>query len=290
MLTRQPQQSFNSQYARLTASRIWYPLHGDANAKITGQPNLDNTTTAAGNWSVPGYYIYPTANATDVWNSGSSAELDAVLSMANMKAGDQWIIAHTQLTPHMTSTGFLWTYGNDGSAESYIALGQTISETLQVTFRGVGATSAQAGVNQHNFSGMEAIPSPGNVRTDIVLSIEAQSATEVLARIMYRSDGGTLKDTGYSPLLNVRGNAATANPGRYSANHAGLTLGGRPTTGWTPANRLIAGNYGSRYGNAGSGRGLGSFRAGKYAFDSARQLAVINEIFAKKFEFPEAML
>lgn len=264
---------------------VWYPLHGDAVSAVPTLPTLALTSAAVGNWNAQGYYAFPSGNTTDVLNSDNSLTLDAVFSMAGMEAGNQWIFAHEMTTPNHSATGFIWTYGNDGGTASYYALGMINTEVLQLSVRGANDSSAarvhQWASNPLGLSG---------TRCTIVLSIEAQSATTVLARILKSTIGvdATPVDFGYSVPLDVRG-AGSANPSRNGfVNHAGLSIAGRPTTGWTPANRLTVSNYGSStlFGN-GSGTGrIGNFQARKFAnYSSTRQAAVMADLLAKPREF-----
>lgn len=267
------------------ADAVWYPLHGDAVSAVPTLPTLAFTSAAAGNWNAQGYYALPSGNNSDVMNSDNSLALDAVLSMAGMVAGNQWIIAHEMTTPNHTATGFVWTYGNDGGTASYYALSMINTEVLQLSVRGAGDAAA-ARVHQWTSNPLALT----GTRCTIVLSIEAQSATTVLARIL-KSNFGTdsePEDFGYSALLDVRG-SGSANPSRNGfVNHAGLSIAGRPTTGWTPANRLTVSNYGATtlFGN-GSGNGrIGNFQARKFSsYDSTRQAAVMSDLLAKPREF-----
>lgn len=285
-LIKRAQQRMESPQLRVPASAIWYPLHGDTASNVPGQPTLAFSSGASGNWGAQGYRAFPSGNTSDIINSNNSTVLDDVLSMIGMQAGTQLIIAHESTTPNHSGTGFLWCYGNDGGSWSYFGLAMINTEKLQFFLRGVGA-SAQV---SHSFTDMDALPLVGQ-RCVIVTSIEAQSPTTFLVRILYRIVGdAAFADTGYSALFDCEANGGT-NPGRTSANHAGLTLGGRPTASWTPANRLTIGNYASLFGN-GSGNGrLGNFVARKFpSYDPNRALAVALAMWSKPREFPEALL
>ena len=265
-----------------------YPFHGDSLAAIAGHPALDLVTGASGNWNAQGYYAFPPGNTTSVFNSGNSTTLDAVLSLATMQAGDQWIICHEMTVPNHTATGFLWAYGNDGASQSNLALAMISTEVFQFQYRGVGASAATT----YQFP-MSALPLTGQ-RCTVVLSIEAQSETTIVVRALGRTLGtdDAWLELGVSGVLDLRANGATANPGRTTVNHAGLTIGARPTTSWTPSNRLEIARYAAIFGN-GSGTGrIGNFAARKFAggYDAGRLAAVAADLWRKPREFPEAML
>ena len=286
MLVRYPQQQLGSSQLLVPLSAVWYPLHGDASANVSGQPTLSLSSAATGNWTTQGYRTFPAGNTTDILNSDNSTVLDSIFSMIGMEEGNQWIIAHESTIPNHTGTGFIWCYGNDGSSWSHIGLALLNTEKLQFFMRGIGA-SAQV---THSFTGMDALPTAGQ-RCTIVTSIEAQSPTTFLVRALYRAVGdAAFKDTGYSALFNCLANGGT-NPGRTGVNHAGLTIGGRPSSGWTPANRLTIGNYASLFGNgSGSGR-LGNFVARKYStYNADRLAAVASDLWASPREYPESLV
>ncbi len=260
---------------------VWYPFHESIDSAVPGMPNLNFVTGHGGNFGAQGFYAFPAGNTTAAIYSGNSLTLDTVFSTVGMVAGNQWLIAHENTPPNHSGTGYLWCYGNDGGSWSHYGLAMISTERLQFFYRGIGA-SAQS---SHSFAGMTAFQLGPRCR--VVTSIEAQSATEILVRCLYASDGdATIYDTGYSALLDLTANSGT-NPGRAgNANHAGLTIGARPTSGWAPAGQASIANYASLYGN-GSGNGrTGNFQARKFAqFDSARQAAVLADLIAKPREF-----
>jgi hypothetical protein len=286
-LIQQAQQTAGSGQLLIPSASVCYPMHGDFVPRNATQPTLALATGATGNWNAQGYYAFPAGNTTDVANSDNSITLDSVLSTVGMQPGNQWIIAHEQTTPNHSGTGFVWCYGNDGSSQSFIAMAMISTEVFQFQFRGVGASVATT----HQFV-MSSLPLTGK-RCSVVLSIEAQSQTTVIVRALARtldSDAAWL-DLGASGVLDLRANSATANPGRATVNHAGLTIGARPTTGWTPAGKATIGNYASLFGN-GSGNGrVGNLCARKFGTtDAARLQAVADSLWAKPREYPEAML
>lgn len=265
-----------------------YPFHGDASSTIVGHPALTLVTGAAGNWNAQGYYAFPTGNTNTVMNSDNSTTLDAVLSLVDMQAGDQWIIAHEMTTPNHSATGFVWCYGNDGSSQSNMALAMISTEVFQFQFRGVGASAATV----FQFP-MSALPLTGQ-RCGVALSIEAQSGTEIVVRGLARTLGTDAEwlDLGTSSVLDLRANGATANPGRATVNHAGLTIGARPTTSWTPANRLEIARYAALFGNGtGTGR-LGNWCARKFAqgYSADRLNSVAADLWTKPREYPGNLL
>lgn len=266
----------------------WYPMHGSFGSAVAVQPTLGLATGAGGNWNAQGYYAFPSGNSTDVANSDNSLSLDAVFSLVGMAAGHQLIVAWEQTTPNHTGTGFQWCYGQDGVTASYIAMGMINTEVLQFSVRGAGDAAART----HQWSGTPL--SLTGQRCSIGVSIEAQSATEVLVRVMkrlYGTDTSGPVDLGYSALLDVRG-TGSANPGRGTfVNHAGLTIGGRPTASWTPANRTSISSYSALFGN-GSGNGrIGNFCARRFdLYNDSRLAAVMADLWNRPREFPESLL
>lgn len=278
----------NNHYPLIIPSKhAWWPLHGNANSALTSLPNLTPASGATGNFTTQGFYTFPTANTTDIYNSGNSVNLDAVMTLIGAPIGTEIIVAQELQMNTPSGNGALWVYGQDNTTYGNIGVQCNSTRRLLFSWRGIGGSS-----NSYTWGSTAVFPSAGQ-HCAYVLSLRMITATTAIARLYRRSevDSGW-EDGGDSTTIDLRAGGATANPGRNGlSGHAGLSIGGRPTSGWTAGGATTIGNYALLYGN-GSGTGrLGNLCVARFSsYDPNRIITIANDLWNSKREFPKSMV
>lgn len=267
--------------ASVASGLIYYPLHGNANSRNGAFTNLLETGSPV--WTNEGYLTQPVNNATTALNSRKSAVHNSVLSLADMLGGEELVIACEARTNGATNVTIqtFWAFGNDGGTHGYYSL-HLRSDSGGFNFH----SRAKGGTLQSFEIGMDAaLPTIRNItsRLVVVASLEMLAPTSMRLRIAYALQGGSvLYTTPTDPINTLLG--GTNPPGDTgSTEHAGLTLGARPTVSYTNAVPAFGAYFG---GNSTSDQGaLGNYQARRFpSYSAARLGTVAQEMLSRRYE------